>query len=312
VSWLFLGAAVVLQLLAGVVRVRGWFHVIRHSWPGPTRLRYRDVVVAHMGGVGWNAVLPAHTGDAVKVIIVNRRMPDRRLALLGATTVPPAIVEGVFTALLVAGLVVTSVVSLDALTPTLHPTGVAIAAAGALAVGVIAAGFCRRHFRRLVGSVRAGLAVLAHPTVLVRCVVPWLVAGRIVRLLAYAAVLPAAGLPLSLGPALALMALQGATPSAGAAATPARIALLAAVLAGTGASDVPPEQVAAALAAAYVATSAFNLAVSITVIAWLLGTTSPRRIVAYVRSSLDKIGHEPPRSQPSVGAAPEPTRATGI
>jgi hypothetical protein len=263
VGWFALGATVILQLLAGIVRARAWFHVIRHSWPGPTRLRYRDVVMAHLGGIGWNAILPAHTGDAVKVILVNRKMPERRLALLGATTLPPAIVEGVFTALLLTGLVVTSLVSLDALTTTVHPAGMA-----------------------LIGG-----AVL----------VVWLVAGRVLRLFAYAAVLPAAGLPFELVPALALMALQGATPSAGAAATPARIALLAAVLAGTGASGVSPAHVAAALATAYAVTSAANLAVSVSVIAWLLRTTSPRRILSYVRSSIYKVksGTPVPAAAPS-------------
>jgi hypothetical protein len=103
--------------------------------------------------------------------------------------------------------------------------------------------------------------------------------------LAYALILPAAGMPLGLAPALALMALHGATPSAGAAATAARIALLAAVLARTGAADVPPEEVAAALAAAYGITTAVNLATSAGVIAWLVGSGSPRRIIGYVRSA---------------------------
>jgi hypothetical protein len=85
------------------------------------------------------------------------------------------------------------------------------------------------------------------------------------------------------------MALQGATPSAGAAATAARIALIAAVLAGTGAADVPPTRVAAALAAAYGVTSLVNLAVSGAVIAWLLRTTSPKRIVGYATSALQRV-----------------------
>src|SRR3954447_7110758 len=96
----------VLQLLAGVVRVRAWFHVIRDSWPeARERVRYRDVVLAHLGGVGWNALLPAHTGDAAKVVILNERMPRRRLAFLAGTTVPPGVVEAALTVLLVAGLV---------------------------------------------------------------------------------------------------------------------------------------------------------------------------------------------------------------
>jgi len=291
-TWLGLGAAAVLQLVAGVVRARAWFHVIRHSWPGPTDLRYRDVVVAHLGGVGWNAILPAHTGDAAKVVIVNSRMPERRLALLASSLAPVGLVEAAITVLLVVGLIATGVVTIEMLTPEL-PHGVAvyaIAATTCLAAAVIFA--ARRHLRRFLANVWAGLAVLGHPRVLCVCVVPWILAGRVVRLLAFACVLPAAGLPFALAPALALMALQGATPSAGAAATAARIAVLSAVLSQTGAGGASANEVAAALAAAYGVVTIVNLAVSGAVVAWLLRTASPKRIVAYVRAALEKVRRE--------------------
>jgi hypothetical protein len=293
VTWIALGGAALLQLVAGIVRVRAWFHVIRHSCPDASSLRYRDVVLAHLGGVGWNAVLPARAGDAVKVVIVNRRMPERRLALLASTLAPPGLVEAAFTGLLVAGLVMTNLLSPMALTSLVRPAGLGFAIAGAVAVAVVGAVLCRHHLRRFARSVRAGLAVLAHPRVMATRVVPWLAAARGIRLLAFALVLPAAGVPLRLEPALALMALQGATPSAGAAATAARIALLAALFSGAPSADVAPEDVAGALAAAYGLTSAVNLAVSVVAIAWLLGTTSPRRIARYVRSSLRRVPPEP-------------------
>jgi hypothetical protein len=303
-SWVALGGAAALQLLAGIVRVRAWFHVIRHSWPEASELRYRDVVLAHLGGVGWNAILPAHAGDAVKVVIVNRRTPERRLAMLAATLVPPALVEAAFTVLLLAGLLVTSLVSLEALTSGLPPAGTALIVAGAVCAALVATLIFRRRLERLIESVRTGLAVLGRPGVIATRVVPWLVAGRVLRLLAFALVLTAAGVPFGLAPALALMALQGATPSAGAAATAARIALLSAVLAGTGAADVPAQDVAKALAAAYGITSMVNLAVSGAVIAWLLRTTSPRRIVGYARSALRRLKRDRARYPSSRSPAP--------
>jgi hypothetical protein len=306
-SWLALGGAAALQLLAGTVRVRAWFHVIRHSWPEALSLRYRDVVLAHLGGVGWNAVLPAPAGDAVKVAIVNRRTPERRLAMLASTIVPAALVEAVITTLLVAGLLVTSLVSLEELTSAVPATGTAVLVVAAVGVTVVAAIVFRRRLERLLESVRSGLAVLGVPRVVVTRVVPWLLVGRCLRLLGFALILTAAGVPLSLGPALALMALQGATPSAGVAATAVRIAILATVLAGVGVTDVPAGPVAAALAAAYGVTSAVNLAVSAAVIAWLLGTASPRRIVGYVRSALGRVRAERPVMRPSP-ARPVPER----
>ena len=276
----------VLQLLAGVVRVRAWFHVVRDSWTDARdRIRYRDVVLAQLGGMGWNAVLPARAGDAVKVVILNERMPERRLAFLAATTVPPAIVEGLFTMLLVAGLTATGIVTAEALEEALEPGAMQGVAAGAIAVLAGLAVAFRRRLGRVLRSARSGLTVLRCPRILATHVVPWLLAGRVLRLGAYALVLPAVGMPLELAPAVAIMALQGATPSVGAAASAARIALLSAVLAGTGAADVPAEHVAKALAAAYGATTAINLAASLAVVAWVLRTAHPRRIGAYIRSA---------------------------
>src|SRR5215204_2507717 len=99
-SWGALAVAAALQLVAGLLRARAWWHVIRETSPEAADLRCRDVVVAQLGGVGWNAVLPAHTGDAVKVVIVSRKVPGRRLSTLAATLVPPGVVEAAFTALL--------------------------------------------------------------------------------------------------------------------------------------------------------------------------------------------------------------------
>jgi hypothetical protein len=284
---MILTAMALLQLLAGVVRVRAWFHVIRDSWPAARdRVRYRDVVLAHLGGVGWNAVLPAHTGDAVKIVILNERMPDRRLAFLAATTVPPAIVEALFTALLVAGLVASGLVPAGALAEALEPGTMVAITAGAIALLVLLALVFRRRLGRILSNVRSGLTVLSRPRILATHVVPWLLVARVLRLASFALVLPALGMPLALAPAVAIMALQGAAPSVGAAATAARIALLSVVLTGTAVSDVPAGRVAEALAAAYGANTALNLAASLAAVAWLLRTAHPRRIVDYIRSAL--------------------------
>jgi hypothetical protein len=252
-------------------------------------------------------VLPAHSGDAVKVVIVNRKVPGRRLATLAATLVPPGLVEAAFTAILLAGILAAGLVSLDVLTSTLPPAGTVLVIAGLVIVGLVAVVLLRRRLEKLLRNVRDGLAVLGRPRILATHVVPWLLAGRAVRLLSFALVLTVAGVPFGILPALALMALQGATPSAGAAATAARIALIATVLAETGAADVPATEVAEALAAAYGATSIVNLAVSVLVVAWLLRTASPRQIIAYGRSAVRRVRRE--RARPL--AKPRPVDGTG-
>ena len=304
-SWWALAVAAALQLVASVIRARAWWHVIRETSPEAAGVRYRDVAVAQLGGVGWNAVLPAHSGDAVKVAIVSRKVPNRHLSTLVATLVPPAAVEAVFTAILVAGILAAGFVSLDDLTSALPSIGTLLVIAGVVALAAVAIVVFRRRLAKLLDDVRAGLA-LGRPSVIATRVVPWLAVARVVRLLAFALVLTAAGVPFGILPALALMALQGATPSAGAAATAARIALISAVLTATGAADVPATEVAKTLAAAYGVTSAVNLAVSGVVVAWLLRTASPRRILAYGRSAVQRVR----RSRARPGAKPRPADGT--
>ncbi len=306
-SWWWLGGAGVLQLLAGVVRVRAWFHVVRHSCPEWCELRYRDIVLAQLGGCGWNAVLPARAGDAVKVALVGRRAPNRRYTTLASTLVPPALVEAAFTVLLVAALLLAGLVSLKTLTPALPASSTALIIGGVVAVTVVAALIFRRRLEQLVRNVRPGLAALGCPRLMATQVVPWLVAGRVLRLLAFALVLAAAGVPFGLLPALALMAFQGATPSAGAAATAVRITLLAGILAHTGAGGISPAHVTETLAAAYGVTSVMNLVASAAVIAWVLRTVSPRRIVGYSRSALRAAK----RDRTAAVSAPVPAMSTG-
>jgi lysylphosphatidylglycerol synthase-like protein len=318
-SWLALGASAVVQVIAAVVRSRGWWHVIRQARPAWCDLRYRDVALAQLGGMGWNAILPARAGDAVKIALVNRRLKDRRIAALASTLVPPALVEAAFTAILLVGLLAGGAMSLHAVKSVLPGPSAALIAGGALVVVLVAGFIFRRHLGKLVESVREGLSILAHPRILAVEVVPWQLAGRVLRLLAFALVLVAAGLPFGIAPALALMALQGATPSAGAAATAARIALLAAVLANVGAADVSAQHVAAVLAEAYGVTSVLNLAVSAAVIAWELRTASPKRILAYAKNQLQHARERSRRSKepsaeepygPAVGRVPAPGPST--
>lgn len=293
VIYLALATATAIQLLAGTVRVRGWFHVIRHSCPEGSSLRYRDVAVAHLGGCGWNAVLPARAGDAVKVALIRRRMPATPVATLACTLVAPALVDVVFSVALVGAIVAGGVVSAADLTPPLPGAGPLPAIGAAVLVCLVGALILRRRGRSLVREARAGLAVVGRPAFMAAHIVPWQAAARALRLLALVIVLLGAGVPFAIGPALALMALQGATPSVAPAATALRIALLAGVLAGTSAGDVAPGHVAAVLVAWYAVSSVTNLAASAVVTAWVLRTVSPGRIIAYARSSFGSAAREP-------------------
>jgi len=309
VTWLALGGATLLQVLSGVVRVRGWFHVIRHCSPDAAPLRYRDVVVAHLGGCGWNSVLPARAGDAVKVGLVSRRLPDMPLATLASTLVAPALVEAAFTVLLLAAVLAAGTVSLGDLNPGLPADVSAPAIAVVACVLLVAVLLLRRRWRRLVTEARTGMAVVGRLRFLATRIVPWHVVARVMRLVALALALMAAGVEFGIGPALALMALQGATPSVTPAATAVRVALLAGVFAATGAGGVAPGEIVAVLVAFYALSSVANLAASAAVSGWVLRTVSPRSIVRYARSALGAVAQKAPEAAAQLARPARPAGA---
>jgi hypothetical protein len=284
VTWLALGGATLLQLLAGVVRVRGWFHVIRHC-RGGAGLAYRDVVVAHLGGCGWNAVLPARAGDAVKVALVKRRLPDMPLASVATTLLPPALLDAALTAALVTSLVAAGVLSPSHLSVDVPLVSGAALIGGLAAVALAAAVCCRARLRRLARDIRSGLAIVDCPRLLATRVLPWQAAARGVRLVALGLVLAAAGVPLGFWSVLALLALQAATPSLAPTAAAIRVALLAGALTHAGATGGSSHDLVALLVAWYGASSVLNLAASAIVAAAVLRTFSPRAIVGFARSA---------------------------
>src|ERR1700759_4247122 len=100
-------AGVVLTVLGGVVRIRAWHGSLA---PVSPEVRYRDVVVAHLGGAGVNGLVPAAGGDAVKLGLLKRRASEPRFGMLLGTLAPPAAVEAFATALLLAWAIGTGVV----------------------------------------------------------------------------------------------------------------------------------------------------------------------------------------------------------
>src|SRR4051812_22525229 len=210
-------AAVALHVVADLFRIRGWQHVVRAALAPGSRVRYRDVLVAHLGGTGWNGITPVHAGEAVKVAIIHRRLRDAPAATLAGTVLPLSVVEGALTLVLVLALVAGGVLAPGQLlgaVPVSFRVPV-LAGAGALVVAVGAWLTLHSRGRAPARNLATGLATLRRPRVLLRCVAPWAVASRLVRLLAIVLLLAAAGLPIALAPALVLMAVQGATPAAG-------------------------------------------------------------------------------------------------
>ncbi len=268
-------AGVLLTLLGGVVRVRAWHASLGTVAP---ELRYRDVVLAHLAGAGFNGIIPVHGGDAIKLALVKRRAPQAPVGRLLGTLAPPAAIEALFTALLLAWAVGSGV--LDTPSPGAIPLPL-VGAAAAVAAGIL--WLLARRAPRVLRDVRSGMAALRHPGMLARRVAPWVVLARCFRLAAIACFLTAVGLPVTLAGLLVVMAIQGGVGSNGPASAPVRIAVLSASLpAAIGLHSVSLQTAATLIGATQVSTMVVNLAVSVVVLGLTLRTASPRRVFTFV------------------------------
>ena len=272
-------AGVALSLLGGVVRVRAWHVALAAVAP---KVRYRDVVLAHLGGAGFNGIIPAHGGDAVKLALLKRHVPEARFGKLLGSLGPPAAVEALLTALLLAWTLGTGV--LGAPSPGQIPLPL-VGAAAAVAAGAL--WLLARKAPRLLRDVRAGMAALRRPRELATRIAPWVVAARGIRLAALACFMTAVGLPVTVAGVLLVMAVLGGVGSTGPASAPLRMAVLAASLPTViGVDHVSMETAAELVGATGIAIMATNLAISLVVLGVTLRTASPRQVFSYCREHM--------------------------
>ena len=279
---------VLLSVLAGVVRVKAWHRVVTAACPG-CGIRYRDIVMAHLGGAGLNGFIPAHGGDAVKVALLKRRVGAAPLGLLVGSLAPPAAAEAFLTALLLFWAVTSGFFVI----PALGDLPLPLLAAGAAIVGGIVFVVARKA-PGILRDIWRGMAALRRPRLMASGVVPWLLAARVLRVAAIACFMAAVGLPVVFAGALLVMAVQGGVGSMGPATAPMRIAFLAASL-----PAVLGDEVALATATALMGTqlivSGVNLGISMLVVGAEIRTTSPRVVWNWCRSSATRVPPLRPR-----------------
>ena len=273
-------AGIALVVIGGIVRMRAWHSSLADVTPG---VRYRDVVMAHLGGAGFNGIVPAHGGDAVKLALLKRRHSDAPFGRLLGSLAPPAALEAFLTALLLAWALASGMIETPSL-PGQIPLPL-VGAAAAIAAGIL--WLLARRAPRLLRDVRGGMATLRHPRALAGRVLPWVIAGRAFRLAAVACILSAVGLPVTVAGVLVVMAVMGGVGGNGAASAPVRIMVLSASLpAAIGVHSVSFQTAATFLGAIQVGSIIANLTISIVVLGITLRTASPRRLLRYCREHI--------------------------
>lgn len=277
-GWLALG--VMLHLGNQVVRGRGWYAIVRAACEADPRLRPRSAIAAWVAGAGAGGVLSARGGDAVRVMLLSRRLRGTGCPVLAGTLVAEGVGEAALgIALLLLAVAVGAGPALTAPGWDALPwmTGAAALLAGA---GVVT--WRWPPLRAIVAGVGRGCVALRAPGAYARSVVPWQAASRLLRAVALACFLVAFGLPATPAAIVLVMLAQAggrivpfAPVSAGASA-----AVLAASFGPLTGASVPAGQVAAFL----VGTSAVLTAVgAVLTTAIVLRATDLRGLAAWRR-----------------------------
>src|SRR5262249_41758576 len=139
---------------------------------------FRTTLGAFVGAIGANAVLPARVGEALRVGVVRRRVPNSSVVTLVSTIVLETGIEVVFGAAVIATALLagrafgsgTAVPGPPGLLP--GPVVLGLVAAVLVVAGALAFVF-RDRARSLAGRMAAGFAVMRSPRAFVGGVLVW-------------------------------------------------------------------------------------------------------------------------------------------
>ena len=280
VDLLWLVAGVVLHLCSQLSRGRGWHTIVCAAHPEEHRPRRRDVLLTWIAGAGASGVLSARGGDALRVLLLRRRMTTTCPTLVGtiaAETIAETTLGVLFTTwALSAGFI-----------PGLHSPGlasVALIAGGVILVLLIARRLARRvpALARACADARRGLSLLGSPGCYARRVVPWSVLSRVLRIGALVCLLAAFALPVSLTAALVVMVAHssGRLLPFGPAGTGASLGLLVAAFPAVTHTDVSAGEVTAFYLGSTGVLTAVGIAVSGLILVRELGLGGAHRAAA--------------------------------
>ncbi len=161
---------------------RAWRNVIAAAYPGE-RVRWRSIYAAYLSGVGVNAILPARTGDVLRLYLTRRAVPAATYTTLTATYAVMSVFDSAMALSLFGYALTLGVLPGLHVLPSLpewdfgwllsHPRlpetlGVLLAI-----VAVVLFVWVRRHVRAFRARVRQAFTVMRTPRVYLRRVVLW-------------------------------------------------------------------------------------------------------------------------------------------
>ena len=287
IGWGALAVAVCLHSAKTVARTRAWRNILAAAYPA-ARVRWRSVYGSYVSGAAVNALLPARSGDLLKLYLIKHRIEGSAYPTIVATLAVETLFDLVVsTALLVWALQLGVLPGLDVL-PRLHTVDWSWAsrnqhlALGLGAVVVVSAAavvlWLRRRLRAFGSRLRAGGAILREPGRYLRGVVSWQSADWALRLATNYWLLRAFGLPANVHNVLLVQVTQSL--STVFPLTPAGIGTEQGLIAYVFSGRAPVASVISFSVGMKIALMTVNLAIGFSAIALMLGTFRWRKVIA--------------------------------
>ncbi len=217
IDWTAFCIALLCLLAMQLARAWAWRNVLQAAYPGQ-RIPYLGVAASYLAGAGINAIVPAHAGDATKVFLVKRQIPDSSYPAVtssflvqtvfdtsvGVLVLLYAISQGLLPPLPRIPELPAFELSFWAENPQLFfiTLGVTLLA---IAIGIY---YLAHHVRRFWARVRQGLVILTEPRRYMREVFAWQGVGWFCRFAAFWFFLEAFGIGGSIGSVMLVMSCQ--------------------------------------------------------------------------------------------------------
>lgn len=217
IDWTVFALGLFCLLGMQLARAWAWRNVLRAAYPDKP-IPYLPLAAAYLAGAGINAIVPAHAGDATKVFLVKRQIPDSSYPAVTSSF----LVQTVFDTSV--GILVLLYAITQGLLPPLpqipklpafelsfwadHPNLFFITLGVTLLAIAIAIYLLAHRVRRFWARVRQGLVILTEPRRYLREVAAWQGVGWLLRFAAFWFFLEAFGIDGSIGNVMLVMSCQ--------------------------------------------------------------------------------------------------------
>jgi uncharacterized protein (TIRG00374 family) len=217
IDWTVFGLALLCLLAMQLARAWAWRNVLRAAYPDKP-IPFLPLAAAYLAGAGINAIVPAHAGDATKVFLVKRQIPDSSYPAVtssflvqtvfdtsvGVLVLLYAITQGLLPPLPQIPKLPAFEISFWAENPKLF-----FITLGLTVLAIVVAIYLLAHrVRRFWARVRQGLVILREPRRYMREVFAWQGVGWLCRFAAFWCFLEAFGIDGSVGSVMLVMSVQ--------------------------------------------------------------------------------------------------------